>query len=312
MLPNDFPDIEYEPEYDSVDTTLWFFIAIYKYLHYTKDEKFIQKEMMPVLKEIIEWHIKGTRFNIHVDEDGLLYAGEPGHRLTWMGVKTDDKEITPRHGKAIEVNALWYNALMIYAELLHKFETSKVANEFERRAENVKRKFMEVFWNEKDGYFYDCIDGEKKDSSLRPNQIFALSLPYPLVSGDRAKQVFKVILQNLFTPFGLRTLAPDDRNYKGQYIGNQIQRDNAYHQGTAWTWLLGPFITAMVRYYGEYGSDRAKMIIDNFARHFNTACIGTVSEIFDGDKPFTARGGIAKAWSVGELLRCYVEDVIKK
>ena len=312
MLPNDFPDIEDEPEYNSVDTSLWFFIAIYKYLHYTKDEKFIQQEMMPVLKEIIDWHIKGTRFNIHLDDDGLLYAGEPGYKLTWMEAKVDDKIISPRHGKAIEINALWYNALMIYSELLNKFETSKIANEFERRGENVKRKFLEVFWYDNEGYFYDYIDGETKDSSLRPNQIFALSLPYPLVSGERAKQVFKVILQNLFTPYGLRTLSPEDLNYKGHYFGNQAQRDNAYHQGTAWTWLLGPFITAMVRFYGEYGRERAKQIIMNFVRHFEVAGIGTVSEIFDGDKPYAPRGGIAKAWSVAEILRTYIEDIVGK
>lgn len=312
MLPNDFPDIEDAPEYNSADTTLWFFIALYKYLHYTKDEKFIQKEMMPVLKEIIEWHLKGTRFNIHTDKDGLLYAGEPGYKLTWMEAKVDDKIISPRHGKAVETNALWYNALMIYAELLNKFETSKIANEFERRAENVKRKFQEVFWYDYEGYFYDYVDGETKDNSLRPNQIFALSLPYPLVSGERAKQVFKVILKKLYTPYGLRTLSPDDLNYKGHYFGNQAQRDNAYHQGTVWAWLLGPFITAMVRFYGEYGRERAKKIITNFVRHFDVACIGTVSEIFDGDKPFTPRGGIAKAWSVGELLRCYSEDIVGK
>jgi predicted glycogen debranching enzyme len=227
MLPNDFPDVEDEPEYNSVDATLWFFIAIYKYLHYTGDEKFIHREIMPVLKEIIEWHIRGTRYNIHVDEDGLLYAGEPGIELTWMEAKADGKIVTPREGKAVEINALWYNALLIYAELLGKFETTSAANEFERRAEMVKRKFEELFWSEELGYLYDCIKGDQKDASLRPNQLFALSLPYPLVSGARAKQIFRIIVEKLYTPFGLRTLSPDDPNYKGQYTGDQLQRGNA-------------------------------------------------------------------------------------
>jgi predicted glycogen debranching enzyme len=310
MLPNDFPDIEDEPEYNSVDTALWFFIAIYKYLHYTKDEIFIRTEMMPVLDEIIGWHLKGTKFNINVDEDGLLYAGEPG--LTWMDAKLGNKVITPRQGKAVEINALWYNALMIYAELLGKFETSKRANKFERRAENVKRRFLDLFWNDELGYLFDFIDGEKKDSSLRPNQIFALSLPYPLLSGKRAKEIFKIIVEKLYTPFGLRTLSPDDPNYKGNYLGSQLQRANAYHQGTVWGWLMGPFITTMIRFYGEYGRERAKKIINNFMQQVNEAGIGTISEIFDGNTPYSPRGCIAQAWSVGELLRAYVEDVANR
>lgn len=312
MLPNDFPDIEDEPEYNSADATLWFFIAIYKYLHYTKDEKFIQKEMMPVLKDIIDWHIKGTRFNIHVDKDGLLYAGEPGIELTWMEAKDGNKIVTPREGKAVEVNALWYNALLIYAELLGKFETSSAANEFERRAEMVKRKFEELFWSQELGYLYDCIKGDRKDASLRPNQLFALSLPYPLVSGTKAKQIFRIITEKLYTPFGLRTLSPDDPNYEGEYSGDQSERLNAYHQGTVWSWLLGPFITVMVRFYGEKGRERAGNIIRNFLSHLSAAGVGSISEIFDGDAPHTPRGGIAQAWAVGEVLRAYIEDVIGK
>ena len=310
MLPNDFPDVEDEPEYNSVDATLWFFIAIYKYLHYTGDEKFIHQEIMPVLKEIIEWHIRGTRYNIHVDEDGLLYAGEPGIELTWMEAKADGKIVTPREGKAVEINALWYNALLIYAELLGKFETTSAANEFERRAEMVKRKFEELFWSEELGYLYDCIKGDQKDASLRPNQLFALSLPYPLVSGARAKQIFRIIVEKLYTPFGLRTLSPDDPNYKGQYTGDQLQRGNACHQGTVWSWLMGPFITVMVRFYGERGRERARNIVWNFLSHIKVAGIGSVSEIFDGDAPHTPRGGISQAWAVGELLRAYIEDVV--
>ncbi len=311
MLPNDFPDIEYEPEYNSVDASLWFFGAIYQYLHYTGDEEFVKNKIMPVLKDIIDWHLKGTRFNIHVDEDGLLYAGEPGVQLTWMDAKVGDKVITRRQGKAVEINALWYNTLMIYAELLEKFETQTAANKFERRAEVVKRRFLELFWDEKLGYLYDCIDGENKDSSLRPNQIFALSLPYPLVSGLKAKRIFRIILEKLFTPYGLRTLDPDDPRYVGLYQGDQSQRDNAYHQGTVWSWLLGPFITAMVRFYGDYGKERARHTVENFMRHLDAAGIGTISEIFDGDRPHSPRGCIAQAWSVGEIFRAYVEDVVR-
>jgi len=309
MIPNDFPDIEEEPDYNSVDASLWFFLAVYKYLHYTKDEKFIREEMMPILEEIIRWHIRGTNFNIHVDEDGLLYAGEPGIQLTWMDAKVGDKVITPRQGKAVEINALWYNALMIYAELLSKFNSSSAANEIERRAEGVKRRFLELFWDEELGYLYDVIDGDTKDSSLRPNQIFAISLPYPLLGDVKAKKIFRLIAKKLYTPFGLRTLSPDNPNYKGTYEGDQWQRDHAYHQGTVWSWLLGPFITALVRFYGDHGKEKAKSIIEKFMRSMESAGIGTISEVFDGDKPNSPRGCIAQAWSVGELLRAYVEDV---
>lgn len=310
MLPNDFPDIEYEPEYNSVDASLWFFYAVYKYLQYTGDEEFVKNELMPALRDIIDWHLKGTRYNIHVDEDGLLYAGEPGMQLTWMDAKIADKVITPRQGKAVEINALWYNSLMIYAELLEKFESRSAANEFERKAEAVKRKFLELFWNEELGYLYDCIDGENKDPSLRPNQILALSLPYPLVSGSRAKKIFRKVVERLFTPYGLRTLDSKDPRYVGTYQGDQWQRDNAYHQGTVWSWLFGPLITAMVRFYGDHGKERAKYVIENFVPHLENAGIGTISEIFDGDKPYTPRGCLAQAWSVGEIFRAYIEDVI--
>lgn len=312
MIPNDFPDIEVEPDYNSVDASLWFFYAIYKYLHYTGDEDFVRNEVMPVLKEIIDWHLKGTRYNIHVDEDGLLYAGEAGVQLTWMDAKVEDKVITPRQGKAVEINALWYNALMIYAELLERFVARTAANEIERQAEAVKRRFLELFWNEELGYLYDCIDGENKDASLRPNQVLALSLPYPLIAGSKAKQIFHIVMEKLFTPYGLRTLSPDDPRYVATYHGNQSQRDHAYHQGTVWSWLLGPFITAMVRFYGEDGRERANTIVENFSRHFSEAGIGTISEIFDADKPHKPRGCIAQAWSVGEILRAYVEDVVGK
>ena len=296
-------------EYNTVDATLWFFIAIYKYLRYTGDTRFVRDELMPVLEDIITWHEKGTRYNIHVDEDGLLVAGEPGVQLTWMDAKIGDWVVTPRIGKAVEINALWCNALAIYGSLLKKFGKIDQAKRFARRTGRVKKRFLDVFWFEKGGYLYDTVDGDNKDASIRPNQILALSLPYPLLEKEKAERTFQIVMDKLYTPFGLRSLAPEDPNYRPVYSGNGVQRDSAYHQGTAWAWLLGPFLTALIRLKGAAGKVQARQLIAEFRRHFQDAGIGTVSEIFDADAPHTARGCIAQAWSVAEILRAYQEDV---
>ncbi|MGD2272381.1 MAG: amylo-alpha-1,6-glucosidase [Desulfobacterales bacterium] len=309
MLPNRFPDAGEAPEYNTVDATLWFFIAIYKYLRYTQDKRFIKEELMPVLQDIIAWHERGTRHNIHVDEDGLLYAGQDGVQLTWMDAKVGHWVVTPRTGKAVEVNALWVNALAIYAWLLKIFGHIDQAKRFAQRTGQIKNRFREVFWFEEGGYLYDTVDGDIRDVSIRPNQVIALSLPYPLLEEHQARSILQIIKENLYTPFGLRSLAPDDPNYRPVYSGDVVQRDGAYHQGTAWSWMLGPFLTALVRVNGSDGKSEAQKLIKKIKPHFEDAGIGTVSEIFDADAPHAARGCIAQAWSVAEILRAYIEDL---
>lgn len=303
MLPNRFPDEGETPEYNTVDATLWFFIAVYHYLEKTGDEQFVGKELLPVLHKIIDWHDRGTRFNIHVDSDGLLFAGEPGVQLTWMDAKIGDWVVTPRRGKAVEINALWYNALKIYACLLHRFGETASARKFEKRANRVRRAFQKSFWFEEGGYLYDVIDGDVRDAAIRPNQIFAISLPFPTLTGTKARQVLKIVKEKLYTPMGLRSLAPDDPNYHPNYGGDQWSRDSAYHQGTVWSWLLGPLIDAIMRVEGAKGREQAGKIIENFRPHLKEAGIGTISEIFDAEAPHQPRGCIAQAWSVGEILR---------
>lgn len=311
MLPNRFPDGGEETEYNTADATLWFFIAICKYIKYTGDHQFAIQHLLPSLREIIRWHYEGTRHNIHVDDDGLLYAGEPGIQLTWMDAKVGEWVITPRMGKAVEINALWYNALRIYASLLRKSGDKKEAKIYEIGAKKVKTNFINKFWNEELGYLYDVIDGDTTDSSLRPNQLLALSLPFPLITGSKARSILKIISQKLYTPFGLRSLSPDDPAYRSHYGGDQLSRDSAYHQGTVWAWLLGPFISALVNVYRETGREKSEKIIENIKPHLVQAGLGTISEIFDGEPPHSPRGCIAQAWSVGEILRAYVEDVKK-
>lgn len=304
MLPNRFQDNHEPPEYNNVDGTLWYFIAIYLYLEKTGDEKFVLGEILPGLKDIIQWHLNGTRFNIHMDTDGLLFAGEKGQQLTWMDARIGEWVVTPRMGKPVEIQALWYNAQKIFENLLLRngdILESKIVHD---RAEYTKTGFQEIFWNEKDECLYDNIDENgQPDSSIRPNQIFAVSLPFPLLEGDKAISAFKIISSSLYTPVGLRSLSPEDPKYHGQYTGNIFQRDSVYHEGTVWAWLLGPYIEAGMKIYGDSYRKDASAMITRFSGHLNEAGIGTVSEIFDGDAPHLARGCIAQAWSVAEILR---------
>ncbi len=310
MLPNRFPDRDEVPEYNTIDATLWFFVAIDKYFRYTQDKAFVRDELMPVLQEIIQWHDRGTRYNIHVDADGLLYAGHQGVQLTWMDAKVGDWVVTPRQGKAVEINALWYNALRIFANILIMFDKSDDALEYEKRADQVKKSFNEGFWYEQGQYLYDYIDGDYQETAIRPNQIFAISLPFPLLNEERAKSVLRVVEEKLLTTFGLRSLAPEHPDYRPQYGGDPISRDSAYHQGTVWAWLIGPFISALVRVKGSAGKEQAKGILEKMGTHLSDAGIGTISEIFDADAPHAPRGCIAQAWSVAEILRAYVEEVL--
>ena len=311
MLPNRFPDAGETPEYNTVDATLWFFEAVRSLLQYTNDLEFVRSNLYAVLSDIIDWHVKGTRYNIHVDGDGLLYSGVTGVQLTWMDAKVDDWVVTPRHGKPVEIQVLWYNALRVMEQLAAKFKDTKAKKKYAAMADKVRASFNRVFWNEEAGCLYDVVNGDGRDASIRPNQVIAISLTNSMLSKDRAASVLRVVERELLTPRGLRTLSPQDRNYIGRYEGDPRKRDGAYHQGTVWPWLMGPFITAYVKTFGKAGQNVAAEWLSHFQDHFNEACLGQFSEIFDGDHPHTPRGCVAQAWSVAEILRAVVEDINK-
>jgi predicted glycogen debranching enzyme len=301
MLPNRFPDSGQAPEYNTVDATLWYFQAIRAYHETSRDDELL-RELLPVLAGIIEWHLQGTRYRIGVDPaDGLLYAGQPGVQLTWMDAKVDDWVVTPRIGKPVEVNALWYNALKAMARFARRLGQSDDA--YEAAADHTRQGF-DRFWNESTGYCYDVLDGPQgHDPALRPNQIFAISLPDSPLSADQQKAVVDACDRQLLTPYGLRSLAPNDQQYQGHYGGDIIERDGAYHQGTVWGWLLGPFCLAHYRVYGD--REKALSLLATMAKHLDEAGLGSLSEIFDGDAPFTPRGCFAQAWSIAETLRAW-------
>jgi predicted glycogen debranching enzyme len=309
MLPNRFPDLGETPEYNTVDATLWYFEAIHAYHAATNDDALL-KELFPVLKEIIDWHVRGTRYQIHVDPaDGLLYAGEPGVQLTWMDAKVGDWVVTPRIGKPIEINALWHHALCVMAQFARRL--SEPASYFEIAAEQVRRNFHK-FWNEEAGYCFDVIDGPNgNEASLRPNQLFAISIPADridepaLLSEDQQKAVVKACARHLLTSYGLRSLAPSDPAYVSHYGGDARQRDGAYHQGTVWGWLIGPFASAHLKVFRD--APAARSYLYPLLDHLYVHGLGSISEIFDGDAPFSPRGCIAQAWSVAEVLRAWRE-----
>jgi len=312
MIPNRFPEAGEKPDYNTVDASLWFIYAVKKYLDYTSDLDFVSSELFHVLTQIIQNYIDGTRYNIYMDSDGLIYAGEEGTQLTWMDAKTDNLVVTPRKGKAVEINALWYNALRITGEIAKQLQNAQWYAKCSCLAEKTRISFNQAFWNESENCLYDCVDGAIRDDSIRPNQIFSISLIYPLLSDEQAKAVLRVVQQELLTPFGLRSLSPRDEKYKGHYSGNQYFRDITYHQGTVWAWLIGHFITAYVNVNGrtKEAKDFARNILSEFLnQHLNEAGLGTISEIFDGDPPHEPRGCIAQAWSVAEVLRAYLEDL---
>jgi predicted glycogen debranching enzyme len=312
MLPNRFPDAGEAPEYNTVDASLWFFIAVHEYLRATHDREFAA-EIYPTLKDMLGWHVRGTRFGIRVDPtDGLLRAGEQGVQLTWMDAKVGDWVVTARIGKPVEVNALWLNAVCILRDLAKDLGRTQESVDYAQQATGIAARFEEAFWFEAGGYLYDVIDGpegeldgggRRRDASLRPNQVFALSLPYPCLIGERARRVIDVCAEQLWTPMGLRSLAPRDPRYQGHYGGGPLERDGAYHQGTVWTWLLGPFVTAHYRVHADRAA--ALEFLCGMTAHLREACIGQVSEIMDGDAPFDSRGCFAQAWGVAEILRAW-------
>ena len=308
MLPNRFPDAGEAPEYNTVDATLWFFEAVRSFLQYTKDYDFVRTNLYAVLRDITDWHVKGTRYQIHVDDDGLLFSGEPGVQLTWMDAKVGDLVITPRHGKPVEIQALWYNALRFMEQLAATFKDAGAAEQYGAMAVKARDSFNELFWNEELGCLYDVINGASRDASIRPNQVIAISLTNTMLSKERAASVLRVVEHNLLTPRGLRTLSPGDPQYVGRYAGGPNSRDAAYHQGTVWPWLMGPYITAYAKTFGKKaGRKFSAEWLQNFQDHFHEACLGQVSEIFDGDAPHTPRGCVAQAWSTAEMLRVVAE-----
>ena len=312
MLPNRFPDAGEAPEYNTVDATLWYFEAVRSLLQHTNDYEFIREHLYEVLKDIIEWHIKGTRYHIHVDDDGLLNSGEPGVQLTWMDAKIGDWVVTPRHGKAVEIQALWYNALRVMEHLSGEFSDTPAQQKFAAMAQKACDSFNKLFWNDERGCLYDVVDGDSVDASIRPNQVIAVSLSNSMVSLTRARSILNVVESELLTPRGLRTLSPNDPKYIGEYKGDPRTRDGAYHQGTVWPWLMGPFITAYTRTFGKKaGREFANKWFSQFHEHLGEACLGQVSEIFDGDAPHAPRGCVAQAWSVSELLRAATEVQMK-
>ncbi|HET6444112.1 MAG TPA: amylo-alpha-1,6-glucosidase [candidate division Zixibacteria bacterium] len=299
MLPNRFPDEGQEPEYNTADASLWYFEALRSYFDFTGDLDLVRR-LFPALREIIDWHVSGTRFNIGLDpEDGLLYAGESGVQLTWMDAKVGDWVVTPRIGKPVEINALWFNALNVMVVFGHLLGEN--TEEYLELARNSKAGFQR-YWNQEREYCFDVLDGpEGDDPALRPNQIFAVSLPYSPLGELQMKQVVDCCTEQLFTPNGLRSLSAEHPEYVGNYGGDVRVRDGAYHQGTAWGWLIGPFISAHLRVHGDL--DAALTFLKPLLDHLGDYGIGSISEIFDGDSPFTARGCPAQAWSVAEALR---------
>jgi predicted glycogen debranching enzyme len=306
LIPNVFPEGEKEGLYHTADATLWFFHALSRYLARSNDQLTLSL-LFPMLKEIIDRHVRGTRFGIAVDpRDGLLTQGADGYQLTWMDAKVDDWVVTPRRGKAVEINALWYNALRCMEEWTHRL--GETNHDYGTMAERVSRSFNERFWYAAGGYLYDVVDQQQggDDPRCRPNQVLAIALPNAVLVRDRWEPVLRTVRDRLLTPVGLRSLAPDDPEFKPRYDGDLRSRDAAYHQGTVWAWLAGPFVDGWLKVYPDDLAG-AWTAIQGFVPHLDQACIGSISEIFDAEPPFTPRGCIAQAWSVAEVLRVWTE-----
>ena len=311
LIPNYVSDKSGEPAYNTVDATLWYVNAVLQYIKYTGDFGFVQEELWGDLQAIIDYHERGTLFGIRLDYDGLLSHGS---RLTWMDAAVGGKEITPRIGKAVEIQALWYNALRIMQLLANSFGEKALAQKYAEMADKTSVSFNEKFWNTKIGCLYDVLDTSNVDTSLRPNQIFAVSLDFTMLDKDKSEKVVNIVNRELATPYGLRTLALSDPKFVGKCFGDRLSRDTAYHNGTIWPWLLGPFVKAYLKIngYSDESRDYAmkNLILPLFSSGINHAGLGTLSEIYDCDSPNTPRGCISQAWSVAEPLRAYVEDVL--
>ncbi len=314
IVPNMFPDDNMPPLYNTVDASLWYFYAVYQYLHYNpaaEAEAFVKEQIFPHLKEIISAYEKGTDFSIYMEDDGLIHAGSGLDQINWMDVRVGDWVATPRHGKPVEINALWYNALRIMESLCEKFDED--ASAYRTRANQVKESFNAKFWDSSNQCLFDVVDGDEPDDHIRPNQVYAVSLPFSLLPEEQEKAVVALVKKELFVGCGLRSLAPDHPDYHGIYCGALAKRDAAYHQGTAWGFLLGGFFSAYmkVNHHSSSAAANAVRMLEPVRKHLtDSGCIGSISEIFDGDTPHNPRGCYAQAWSVGEVLRCYCEDIL--
>ena len=314
IVPNMFPDDNMPPLYNTVDASLWYFYAVYQYLNYNsaaEAETFVKEQIFPHLKEIVSAYEKGTDFSIYMEDDGLIHAGSGLDQITWMDVRVGDWVATPRHGKPVEINALWYNALRIMESLCEKFDED--ASAYRTRANQVKESFNAKFWDSSNQCLFDVVDGDEPDDHIRPNQIYAVSLPFSLLPEEQEKAVVALVEKELFVGCGLRSLAPDHPDYHGIYCGALAKRDAAYHQGTAWGFLLGGFFSAYmkVNHHSSSAAENAVHMLEPVRKHLSdSGCIGSISEIFDGDAPHNPRGCYAQAWSVGEVLRCYCEDIL--
>ena len=304
LIPNMFPDGAREGLYHTADATLWYFHALDRYFRVSGDAETVRR-LVPTFLEIVRCHLEGTRFGIGVDPaDGLLRQGAEGYQLTWMDAKVDDWVVTPRRGKAVEINALWYNALKLLDDWLRQLGMDDHGLGIAHQAERARASFNRRFWSDAAGHLYDVVDGEGGDDlACRPNQIFAISLDHPVLDRERWEPVVGTVRDRLLTPVGLRSLAPGHPDYKEKYYGDLRSRDAAYHQGTVWGWLIGPFIDAWVKLYPDDREGVMRML-SGFEQHLTEACVGSISEIFDAEEPYVPRGCIAQAWSVAEVLRC--------
>jgi predicted glycogen debranching enzyme len=309
LIPNMFPEGEKQGLYHTADASLWFFHALARYLGATGDRETL-RTILPKLRAIADAHIAGTRFGIHVDpRDGLLVQGQEGYQLTWMDAKVGDWVVTPRRGKAVEINALWYNALCFLGEWADEVDGAGSGTAYHECSQRARESFNRRFWNAEAGYLFDVVDGESgggkpgDDPACRPNQIFAVSLDNPVLDRERWAAVMGAVTKHLLTPVGLRSLAPGEPDYKPRYDGDLRVRDAAYHQGSVWAWLIGPYIDALAKVHPERCG---RQLLQGYESHLNQACVGSISEIFDAEEPHTPRGCIAQAWSVAEVLRCFV------
>jgi predicted glycogen debranching enzyme len=307
LLPSLFPEGEHQGRYHAADATLWMFHAVDRYVEKTGNRSLLDA-LLPQLVDVAEHHLRGTRFGIGVDPaDGLLRQGADGYQLTWMDAKVGDWIVTPRRGKAVEINALWYNALRLLERWLRDAGLAAEADGWRAQSVRVRESFNRRFWNPRAQQLYDVVDGEAgNDASCRPNQLFAISLPNPVLDESRWQPVVTAVRERLLTPFGLRTLAPGEPSYQSRYDADIVSRDGAYHQGTVWPWLIGPFVDAWLRAYPD-DVETARGFLDAVSGHLSDACLGTISEIFDAEPPYAPRGCVAQAWSVAEVLRSWVK-----
>lgn len=308
LIPNMFPDSGVEPMYNTIDGTMWYFTAVTKFLEYTNDYDFVKENLFDILSEIIHHHIIGTDFHIKMDADGLLSGGNKDTQLTWMDVKVNGYAVTPRYGKAVEINALWYNAICTMIHLSEKF--NKDFTQLVGIKALIEKNFVKEFWCEETNYFYDYIADGVKNAQIRPNALIALSLPYSLVNEEMGKKAVGTAFEHLYTPYGMKSLSAKDVEFRGIYEGSLFQRDMTYHQGTVWSWLIGPMITATKKYLKD--TDLCAQMVEPFKDHLRDGGLSGIAEIFDGSNPHNPRGCFTQAWGVSEVLRAYLEDVKRK